>query len=98
MKPDFQLFKTLIALQGDGSDVYEIVDGELCPRGDIHECETEDIVATFDAWKRDQHESLTVAKGSKALFCDDGKHFFHYFQTDTAEDIGPGWAEENGYF
>ncbi len=85
MKTDIEIFKTLIALQGDGSDVYELIDGEVFPRGDVHECETENIVATFDAWKRDQHESLTVAKGSKALFCDDGKHFFHYVQTDAID-------------
>lgn len=85
MKPDVQLFKTLIALQGDGSDVYEIVDGELCPRGDIEECEGEDIVATFDAWARSE-EDLTVGKGQKALFCDDGKHFFHWSQVVGAEN------------
>ncbi len=83
MKPDVQLFKTLIALQGDGSDVYEIVDGELCPRGDIEECEGEDIVATFDAWARSE-EDLTVEKGSKALFWDDNKTFFHWFQVSDA--------------
>ncbi len=77
------LFKTLIALQGDGSDVYEIVDGELYPRGDIEECEGEDIVATFDAWARSE-EDLTVEKGQKALFCDDGKHFFHWSQVSDA--------------
>jgi len=83
---NLQLFKALVGLQGDGSDVYELLEGDLHPRGDIRDCVGDDIIATYEAWAREQQEVYQVNKGSKACFCDDGKHFFHWMQVTEYPD------------
>lgn len=76
-------FRALVLLQGDGAEVYELLDGDLFAHSHIDPCKGENIVATFDAWKGSR-EGYCVKEGEKALFFDGDNAFFHWSQVEES--------------
>jgi len=81
------LIKVLVAFDGNGAEVYELLDGELFKRKKIGNTVGELIFATYEAW---QSAGFYVTKGQKAAIWDSGKSYFSFDQVDELDQ----WYEQ----
>ena len=88
---NLQLAKTLISLQGNGSEVYELRDDKLFKRRKIGNTVGELIFATYEAW---DVAGFHVIKGQKAELWDSGKAYFSFGQVDEHDQ----WYDHDQWY